>query len=350
MTAPQKGVVRRADVQAQATAMVGVARAQFGNAFDDLRTDPCATLTAWAEVEFQYVTNAGGAPDDERCSVAGAYIENFDTGAPIVQVELAASAGRRAFTALHELGHHLQRTDVDLLKGTWAQRDNEFFEDLACDAFAAAILLPEENVTRYIDAAGPTVDDVVRLYEASSASRSAVCVRAAQRLPAPGHVVLLTDEGDVFFSSSRDLPPLRRGSDQAGDSLITRALTNGRSSGRGRFTYRDGIRGGELFIQAATFDGDLLLLIAVTDSAPWEGFALPSKDVGPEATSYECSDLACGATYESWERRCPKCSMPPCTDCGRCGCTTTSAERQCTTCWLMKPAATFNGDTCADCD
>lgn len=330
--------------------MVRVAREKFGADLEHLREDPCSALAGWDEVVFHYVDQAPDAADgSDPCSVAGAYIEDTATGTPVIQVALAASLGRRAFTALHELGHHLQRNVLELLEVTWDQPASDLFEDLACDAFAAEMLLPDDDVSRYIDEKGPTADDIIRLFQASTASRSAVCVRAAQRLPAPGHVLLLTDEGEVFFSSSRDLPPLRRGSDQSTETVIERGLTTGRSRGRGRFAYRDGIRGDELLIQTATFDGDLLLVVAVTDSAPWEGFALPSKDVGPQASSYECSDPACGATYASWEPRCPRCSVPPCTECGRCACTTTAAERTCDTCWMVKPAAGFVGDTCADC-
>jgi len=331
--------------------MVEVARGQFGADFDHLRVDPCGALEAWDEVEFQYVNQFQDATDGtDPCSVAGAYIEDTATGTPVIQVALAASLGRRAFTALHEFGHHLQRNVIELLEVTWDQSASELFEDLACDAFAAEMLLPDDEVSRYIDEKGPTADDIIRLFQASAASRSAVCVRAAQRLPAPGHVVLLTDEGEVFFSSSRDLPPLRRGSDQSAETAIELGLTQGRSRGRGRFAYRDGILGDELFIQSATIDGDLLLVVAVTDSPPWEGFVLPSKDVGPQVSSYECSDLACGATYTSWEPRCPRCSVPPCNECGRCACTNTIAERTCDTCWMVKPAGGFIGDTCGDCN
>lgn len=325
--------------------MVQVARAQFGADFEDLKVDPCSALEGWGDVDFQFVEQ----PDGDQCSVAGAYIADSDGQPPVIQVALANSSGRRAFTALHELGHHLQRTDIELLEAAWDEPAYELFEDMACDAFAAEMLIPVDVVARHIDEKGPVVDDVLALFEDTPASRSAVCVRVAQRLRAPGHVVLLTADGEVFFSSSRDLPPLRRGSGQAGESVIERGLSMGRSTGRGRFTYRDGIRGDELFMQTAQLDGDLLLVISVTDGAPWEGFALPSRDVGPQANTYECSDPACGDTYSSWEPRCPRCSTPPCTECGRCACPTRAAQRTCDGCWTVQPAAAFVGDKCADC-
>lgn len=329
--------------------MVDVAQAKFGADLAELRSDPCGTLAAWPEVTFQFVDDPDETSTGARCSVAGAYVEDVHHRVPVIQVALAASVGRRAFTALHELGHHFQRNEPELLQGVWDHEYPDLFEDLACDAFASEVLLPDDDVTRHIGPEGPTAEDVIRLFRAGAASRSAVCVRVAQRLPAPGHAVLLTAEGEVFFAASRDLPPLRRGSDQTGDPIIDRGLEHGRSIGRGRFTYRDSIRGDELFIQTAAFDGDLLLVLAVTDHAPWQGFALPSKDVGPQASTYECSDPGCGATYTSWAPRHPKCSVPPCTECGRCACTTSTSEQLCSSCFLVQPAARFDGDRCADC-
>lgn len=343
------GAPSRGEVQAQARAMVEAARSCFGAEFDLLRTDPCEALDGWADVSLQLVAEPGDSSNREACSVAGAYIESGPRGVSVIQVALAASPGRRAFTALHELGHHLQRNTIELVEVIWDQPSTDLFEDLACDAFAAEILLPDDEVSRYIDGKGPTAHDVIRLFQAGSASRSAVCVRAAQRLPAPGLVALLTDEGQVFFSSTHGLPPLRRGSDQSADPVLQRGLANGRSRGRGHFTYRDGIQGQELFVQTAAFDSDLLLVVAVTDNAPWEGFALPSRDTGPHAVTYECSDPACGETYTSWEQRCPRCSVPPCSGCGRCACVITTAEQQCMSCFLVQPSAGFVGDRCANC-
>lgn len=364
MTAPAgRGIPPPRDlVRQQARHMVDVARTRLGDRFLGLTSDPCGALEGWDEVDFRLVpvpatttgmdatTSIGGG-----CSVAGAYLESL-VGAPdgtprlpIVQVAEAASPGRRAFTALHELGHHLQRTDIDLAETLWAQQALDMFEDLACDAFAADMLLPDNAVDNVVDAKGPTATDVVTLYERTGASRSAACVRASQRLPAPGHVVLLNDDGTVFFAAAAGMPPLRKGSDQSRVDVVARGLRSGVSRGRGRFTYRDGILGEELFVQTAPMGG-YLVVVAVTDHAPWENFALPSRDVGPQGASYDCANPACGATYVSFEARCSRCLVAPCTECGRCGCVSVVAEKTCTNCWLLKPAAGFSGDVCGDCN
>jgi hypothetical protein len=340
--------------------MVTEARARFGVDFGGVAADPCRALEAWAEVEFQLVPQPAvtlglDGSAGEGCSVAGAYIDGDHAGVPgvparrpIVQVAEAATPGRRSFTALHELGHHLQRTDIELAAVLWEQPALDLFEDLACNAFAADVLLPEPAVDQVIGAKGPTAGDVVDLYVRSGASRSTVCVRAAQRLPAPGHVCLLDGDGKVFFSAPHGMPPLRKGSDQSRVDVVARGLNAGSGRGRGRFVYRDGIEGDELFMQAANMDG-YLVVVAVTDRAPWEGFALPSREVGPRGSNYECADPACGATYVSFEPRCERCNVAPCTQCGRCSCTVAVTERTCTACWLVKNAAGFEGDVCGDC-
>ncbi|MFE6509223.1 ImmA/IrrE family metallo-endopeptidase [Nocardioides sp. NPDC057767] len=345
-------------VNKQAHRVVAVARDRLGSKFSSLAVDPCHVLEDWDEVDFRLVpqpaTTSGLAIDDPGatdvgCSVAGAYLDGTDPSAlPIIQVAHAASSGRRAFTALHELGHHLQRTDINLAAVVWDQQSLDMFEDLACDAFAAEVLLPDQSVESIIDAKGPTASDVVALFERTGASRSAACVRASQRLPAPGHVLLLKDDGSVFFAAANGMPPLRKGSDQSGVDVVARGLRTANSRGRGRFYYRDGIAGDELFIQTARTD-EYLIVVAVTDHAPWEGFTLPSRDTGPRPGSYECADPGCGATYVTFEPRCPRCGVPPCTDCGRCNCAPTVAEKNCTSCWMVKPAAFFVGDVCGDC-
>jgi hypothetical protein len=241
----------------------------------------------------------------------------------------------------------LQRTDIDLAAVLWEQQSLDMFEDLACDAFAATMLLPDRAVDQVIDAKGPTATDVVTLYRRAGASRSAVCVRASQRLPAPGHVLLLNEDGTVFFAAAAGMPPLRKGGDQSRVEVIARGLRSGSSRGRGRFFYRDGIVGDELFMQTADMDG-YLVVVAVIDRAPWEKFALPSRDVGPRGSSYECANPACGATYVSYEPRCPRCQVAPCTECGRCACRSALAEKTCTSCWLVRPATGFVGDICGD--
>jgi hypothetical protein len=305
-------------------------------------------LQCWEQVVVRIVPEA---QTDAGCSVAGAYLDTEQP--PVIAVATSASSPRRDFTALHELGHHLQRTRDVLIDEMLAQPDNGFaLEDAACDAFAAAVLLPEPLVGQHIPSRGPNADDVVSLWRDAHASRAAVCVRASEHLPAPGHVLLLDADARVVFGASHGLPPLRRGSDQSGAALITDAINRAsrRGTGRARLTYRDGIQGDELYAQIAPIDG-YLLAVLVLDSAPWRTFAPPPAAPGPRATWRICEWPDCEHHFQAFSRPCEKCGAPPCPECGRCACAPKVAERTCPRCNLVQPASMFaNADgPCRDC-
>jgi hypothetical protein len=343
--------VRRDTVRRQAQAMFTVLDGLLPGRRDALGRDPIEVLRTWPEVDYREVAPA---ETGNRCSVAGAYYGSENP--PLLTVADATSPGRRAFTALHELGHHLQQSDpdlaemVDLHEGTADQ-----FEDAACDAFAADVLLSEELVTRHLPAGTPTADHIVALRRGSAASRAAVCVRAAQHLSSPGHVLLLDPEGTVQFAASHLKPRPVRGSDQSSAEVIRQALSNptgqGRARGRTRLRYRNGIEGDELYAQAAPMDG-YLVVVAVTDHAPWEiGFTLPIAQTGPTAAGRICVHPECGEHFQTFEGSCARCNTPKCTSCGRCDCAPAVKERDCTRCGLRLPARLFDGDAdrCRDC-
>ena len=314
-----------------------------------LQRDAVSALAARADVSVRIVPDAdvGGS----GCSVAGAYIT--DSTPPILAVAASASHGRRAFTALHEYGHHLQQGVFSLMGRITQQKDGGLvLEDAACDAFAAAVLLPKELVMQHIDERGPTAPAVVSLWRESSASRAAACVRAALQLRTPGHVVLLDQYGHVAFSSSRELPPLRRSSDQSSSAIVMAALASRNHSAQTNadFSYRDGIRGQELYAQAADMDG-FVLVVAVTESAPWLKISLPKQDSGPKGKYRICEQPECGHEFQTFNRPCEICGVPICPECDRCNCGGRVKEKLCSTCFSMKPAHLFDPgiESCRDC-
>lgn len=335
--------VQRAAARTQAKAMLAILRRDHPGADARLTAGALRELRQWPGLDVRDVPD--GRTDG--CSVAGAYF----AGTPaILAVAGSASLARRDFTALHEFGHHLQQTLVELMDVLLEQPDNgTALEDAACDAFAAEILLPDTLADQHITTAGPTADTTVALWRAGSASRMAACVKASERLPAPGHILLLDSDGDLAFAASHGLPPLRRGSNQSQVPTLSTALSaRGRAEGRGRLAYRDGILGDELYLQTAGMDG-YLLVVAVTDSAPWKAFTPSARRDGPEPTGYTCAH--CGEDFTSYARACGRCESAPCPDCGRCGCDRKVSERQCTACFIVHPAAMFDGanSRCRDC-
>jgi hypothetical protein len=214
------------------------------------------------------------------------------------------------------------------------------------------ILLPANLVARHIGPTGPTPHNIVNLWRDSTASRAAACVRAAETLAAPGHVLLLDGTGTVTFRTAHLMPPVARGSDQSHMDLVTRTLSTGRAaSGKGRLAYRDGITGQELYAQTAAMDG-FVVLVAVTDHAPWEDFTLPTTDTGPHGRWWNCSNPACDQLFQTFQADCTRCKAPTCPHCNQCECVTKVAERRCTDCFTIYPLTFFNGDSkrCRNCD
>jgi hypothetical protein len=336
----------------QATAMMTALQRLRPGAAERLAVDPFVELSSWPDLAVRLVPETDVAAGAGRpvCSVAGVYVD--DQTPPVLAVATSASPGRRAFTVLHELGHHLQRTQTALWDVLFAQPDNGLgLEDAACDGFAAEILLPAALVNRFIDPRGPTGPQIVDLWQASAASRAAVCVRAAQRLSSPGHVVLLDQTGAVSFSASAAVPPLPRGSQQGTVDTVRDAYARaGRATGRTRLRYRDGILGEELHAQVVPMDG-YLLMVAVVDNAPWEAFSLSSREPGPVAATWTCEQPDCGHEFRSFDPPCPRCACPTCPDCGRCRCAPRVQERTCTGCFQRLPAVLFTGAStrCNDC-
>lgn len=337
--------VARQAVDTQVEQLLAVLARRDADAVERLRTAAFDDLSTWPELDV--ITRTVSAPTPTgpgSCDVAGAYLT---VGARPTLVISQAPSARMNFTALHELGHHLQHTDEDLFLKLFESPDGAELEEAACDHFAARVLLPEQHLHEQF-AAGVTAASVATLWRNSSASRSAVCIAASRHLPAPGHVLLLEPDGTTIIDANRELPRVSRASDQSTHPVIARGLANsdGHAEGKGRLTYRDGIQGAELFTQTGDIDG-YLVAVAVLDSAPWRRLSIPTPDSGPRARWRDCEH--CGATFQSFAHPCPRCRVVPCPECSRCNCTV--PERRCDTCFLVQPVAAFNGAStrCLDC-
>lgn len=275
------------------------------------------------------------------CSVAG----SFNAGPPPrITVVRTTSRGRQHFTALHELGHHLVAEDDELQDLLFDEPDGgERLEERICDAVAAELLLPAALVDGYIGYAGPHARDVMNLAYDSQASREACCVRAAERLPGPGHVMLARD-GTALFTASRNTPyRVSRGARQdLGTGHITAdAARRGAARGEAPVVYGSGTASERFFADAVRAEDGYIFAVFVDGPAPWlDGPTLYGSD-----------------RRDATEAFCPYCEIDfttlaaPCSDCedyrhhpggcGRCSCQAKARTVFCTGCNMHQPRALF---------
>lgn len=337
------------EAPSQADAMLAVVERLHPGALSALREDPLAELQSWPDIQVSLVPDIGGGG---RCSVTGSYLDQ--TQPPTLVVSTSRSHRRRGFTGLHELGHHLQQTDLELGKRLFTYQDSEAFEEAACDAFAARVLLPDDQIVSRIDRRGPTALDVVEMFQRFQASREACCVRAAEYLRGAGVVVLLDAIGTVVFAAPRSIIPPARGSDQSGTPLIEAALRSSATVERDQtfVSYRDGGTSDALYGQAVWCDEDYLIAVLAVDHAAWRAFAPPRLDTGRSRFGSWWTCETCEDHFRITESACECCGEPQCGN-SHCGCAAARAknDRTCDTCFLTLAPARFEGTslTCRDC-
>lgn len=332
-------------VAGQVEAMLRVLHRERPEVIERLHADALSELATWPEVQVRFVDEQAGAGG---CSVAGSYDDVSQP--PALCVARSASHRRRQFTVLHELGHHLQANDIELATTTLAFDDEA--TDAACDGFAARVLLPDELVASCFADGTPSAGDVVRLYQASRASRAACVVRAAEHLHSSGAVVLYDAAGTVSFAAGRGIYPPARDSDQARTALVAAALRDpGRADGVAITVDATTIRyrthdSDPLYGQAAWCDG-YLVAVLVEHHAPWTRFS-PTRwpTTARMANSADCA--ICDDPFPVTDM-CPTCGEPRC-PAGHCQCTH-DRERRCDRCFYTWAIGRFpgGGTTCADC-
>lgn len=312
---------------------------------EQLRADPLAALHDFDELELRLTTDGGS-----RCSVLGRYDDSRDP--PLITVVRSPSLGQTWFTALHELGHHEQRGDVDWFDAALARGSDPAhrLEEQVCEAFAADVLLGDDVAARVLGPGQVSAHSVAELRRATGASRSACCVRVAQLLGAPGFVLLGDLEGTVLFTAlSGDRIRPAHHTAQGEQSVLTLAGRNGYArDDDGYLRYGNGrpLRG----LRAdAVRDGNYVYAVLTEGRAAWT-----TVDVGYRGPHWEPAELHCdcGQTYaRTGLDMCEHCRTERCPACGRCACPPAAKNRICDVCQFEYSVARFDGDstTCRDC-
>lgn len=283
------------------------------------------------------------------CPVEGRYDEDLGR----IVVAPGVHDRREAFTLLHELGHHLAYQVDDVADFLEAEATEDAEEDFA-DAFAAAVLLPDELVARHITSAGPDAAAVCALFTDPDcrASREACAVAAAQRLQGSGYVVVADLDGAVRFAARSRTPyRISRHTAQPPDSLLARAGRAGHARAEAAtLHYRTG-NTSDPHAADAVRDGAYVFGVFTTGRPAWAGALwIPAVD-GPPVEQVTCPSLACGHEWDAVGRPCRDCREHRCPACDRCGCDRSSAPPSglCSSCFLYVPAGQLADGVCADC-
>lgn len=304
-----------------------------------LAADPFTTI----ETGFGLTVELTDDVPEEPSSVAGHYYPQDNR----IVVERALSPARTRFTAIHELGHYLIRGHDDValeLKGPprrWA------LEEAICDSFAGRVLIPDELVEEVIPGTGPTASDVVELWRAAvTASRAAAAVRAAEKLGAPGHVMIATTDGIAQFTATRGIDYIVAPGSQQHHGVVRRAGRLGHAQGDDHVTYRTGTASEEFHVDAVRVD-DYVFAVFTKGRASWVRLhVLQDRQFGPEEAV--CPD--CDHNFEAWSKH-PDCGEPLCPACGRCGChrRRLTQEEMCSNCFKLVAVRLLVNGLCDDC-
>jgi hypothetical protein len=306
-----------------------------------LAANPSGAIAATGKV---VVVPVDPAQLSNNCSIAAMY--DPSSTPPRLLVSQDTSSGRRAFSTLHEFGHHLCSTVPTVLDAFWTMPDGgNSIEETLVDAFAAQVLIPDAARSAAF-ASGVTAEAVAELYRSVPASREATCVAAALELRTPGYVMLIGPEGRAQFTArSGDIYAIRRDTPQDATRLEM-LMRVGHSRGVDRPRFASGTHGQEMHFDAVRVGG-YSFVVWVTDTPAWE--AMPVRlDAGPKGIEGYCD--SCDWEFTSWRQGCTSCGEPYCPHCGRCSCeprghiSAAAKEKVCDACFQLLPLAMFPGD------
>lgn len=317
----------------------------------NLANDPTSTITTLTGLTV--IIKPRDNFDESSCSIEGLYLEDTQR----IEISDSASQRRTKFTALHELGHHLVRSNLESakvlasahkIKPSYSQR----IEERIVDAFAAEILVPRADAESVLGGRTPTAPDVVALYEMTHGSREACCVRIAQYMRKDGYVILAQGRTVLFCVATGDAYAVRRGTTQDVGHLLDRAFQNGLArDDQVRMRHSTDLQSPEYGGEALVANGFTFAILTSATELPWGGHRAKG-DAKPRGFKMDC--MRCGFDEETW-KRCPKCYGPSCPKCHWCHCDEVRQarmiEKRCIDCRLRWPASHYGpgSDRCRDC-
>jgi hypothetical protein len=349
LTDREERIRAKLDAPAQAARMRAELERRVPGGLATVREGPLEWLRTWPEIEL--IERDSMAESTTSCDVAGSYDPGHEPPRVIVR---RSGFERMQFTALHEVGHHLQQSTDDLIEVLAARGDvGVALEERAADQFAASVLIPEATASRILGSGNPSAEAAAELWrELSHASRQAVVVRTAMQLEADGQVLLLDSDGRVEFSCARGAFQLAHGSDQSGTEIWRRiaAAPTRTVTARGRFAYRGLLGGDDMYSQAVPVGQGHHLVVAAVERVPWQ-LSVNVPEYKLYGRMHTCERSGCGKVFTVAEV-CDICGQPRCPECGWCSCRANRlSEFTCTECFLVKSMSelSMTAGICTEC-
>lgn len=176
----------------------------------DCRDDPFGITSHWVDQltvrrvkqMSSHQSSTDNDDDDDDTSPAGLCIppEQSGDGRYLLVVNECDYSPRNYFTLLHELGHYLQRTSLDLWSNLFAFDDRataKEAEEFACNLFASKALMPDSLFAKFM-AGRWTAEAAALAYKESRASRPAAVRRVALLLPKGSWLTLIDPNTDTM--------------------------------------------------------------------------------------------------------------------------------------------------------
>lgn len=262
---------------------------------------------------------------------------------------------RHNFTIAHEVGHHLVNQDDQVSDWVYDQQDHEAILETICDQIAQQLLLPTATVGEFLSGRVPRAQDVLDLFDGSSASRPVCAIAVAHYLPKFGAVALI-ERATMSVASSSVSPDPENGwsfiypwpGQQLSSGHQLRNVGDGtevtrRVSWMGRFG-----RSEEFFVNAVGTSKGIVAVFAAEDLWGMPGLARVVDRQWDDRLTLrgEC----CGEPFQTRGHPCQTCKTPFCPRCGKCAHQRRDArDVQCTECFVLRPPSTIIDGVCEEC-
>ncbi len=325
-----------------ATRIIGALPPQLRTA---LRQAPCEAMTGEGLVirAVKSLTSSRGA---------GAMCDGMSFGEHGTVLYAPTDSRRENFTLLHEYAHLLLEEDEPAM--IWlADQDEPAIElERLCDDIAAALLIPDDLLSRTVGKGPVTGQHLLDLYLDTEASQVVCAIALARRLPCTGAIVLTNrTTNTVVHASLVDEPSVYPANNQAvpSDHPLAR-LQPGQQVCRESFWATPWGTRSPYYLNATATEKRTYSVLAEVDLWSISTLHLNTPEPTSPARPRETVACPCGFTGTTAGFPCTECGKPFCPQCQRCDCERRAAlTAPCKKCYVSEPRRNLVEGICSNC-